>query len=187
MKNILFLIVVFLLSSQAFAQQENNLGQRSMPQECTISTDTLFVQRTETSMDETYKLIFYKGGTFHTLYSLTTEAGDDIEYLMSYKKGGIHYACFAVYNNVADGDSYLFFDWTHNRLYLTFGCYADFDPIAESVDFSEHKVLLANKWGLLDPNASSDTLRLGNSPDYFGYNRTVKCIEVNLKCLQTVK
>lgn len=141
--------------------------------------DTLYIEKTETYTTETYRLIHYLEGESEVLYTLTTEDGSSIDYLFSYNHGAKVYDCFSNYNNATDGNSFLFFDKINKELYITYGCYADYYPIPESVDFERQTALLENKWsGAKNP---TDTLYTGHSTQFIGYEKNIKIIAVEFK------
>lgn len=176
-----------ILCSASFALLTCNIccAQRSYESRINTSRDTVHVIKTETDTTETYKLIYQFKGRSKVLYTMTAEDGSSINYLFSYNDREKVYDCFAEYNNAAAGNSFLLFNKADKRLYITYGCYADFYPVPESVDFAKRTALLENKWSLAQN--PTDTLYAGRDTSFIGNKKMIKIIVVEFKEVSSKK
>lgn len=129
-----------------------------------IGGDSICIRKTHWPDTEKNELIISRNGEILTIYTMYTADGSSLEFLFSFGDKTDSYNCFEAYNAAADGSSFLFYKWPENRLYITYGTYAEFDPIPESVDFVKKEILLKNRHSTQVPQ---DTLDINNRTDYF--------------------
>lgn len=165
-------LLILLLSHICCAQLSRRVSSSA------LSPDTVFVQSSEWPSVEKDELIYTYNGKRSTIYTLATADGSSLNFHFSQVNNMPTYDCFVAYNSAADGNSFLFFNRANKRLYITYGCYAQFEPVPESVDFLKQTVLLKNH---LVEQHLTDTLNVGRNTSYIKMENNAQIIKVEFK------
>lgn len=164
-----YLLLLTLLFCNACSTQLNK------PLRLDSTRDTLFVKSTQYPAIETDELILQNNGKSAAIYTMETSDGSSLNFLFSHGSPMHSYDCFAAYNAAADGDSFLFFNQANKRLYITYGIYAQFTPIPESIDFSKCSILLKKRNNT--EHTPTDTLNVGRRAGYIESKADILSVE----------